>query len=128
MSDENGISTSGSEQFGFNCPDCGNVNIIETENGPEGLKGRIYKCDCCGEDILLNRYVGTERSRSDDDLVTDGGIDRARYRRREAESVQQQAGVGDQGSACPHGVEDCPGPHGAGLPCYECFWEVPDDG
>lgn len=46
------------QQYGFDCPNCGDTTVVETENGPEALVNKIFECDGCGENILLNNYVG----------------------------------------------------------------------
>ena len=58
------------DQYGFDCPNCGDTTVIETENGPEALINRIYKCDGCGENILMSGYQG---GKTDTDSEHPGG-------------------------------------------------------
>lgn len=41
--------------IGFNCPNCKHQNFIDGK--AENVKGRIYKCDNCGEKILMNNLI-----------------------------------------------------------------------
>lgn len=45
--------------LGFDCPNCGETTVFEEGTQPEDIKHRIYKCDGCGENILMEDYVGS---------------------------------------------------------------------
>lgn len=45
---------------------------------------------------------------------------RRRWHRQSVAAVQAEAGAAEQ-NVCPHGNEDCTGPNGPGLSCWECF-------
>lgn len=47
-----------SPQYGFNCSNCGETNVVETDSDPETLENKIFECSGCGENIRLNNYVG----------------------------------------------------------------------
>lgn len=44
--------------LGFDCPNCGDTTVIEGNSDPEDIKNNIYECGGCGENILLDNYVG----------------------------------------------------------------------
>ena len=46
---------------------------------------------------------------------------RSRFHRQCVDGVRQEAGVGDQNTACANGTEGCPGPNAGALPCSACF-------
>lgn len=51
------MTTDCTPQVGFDCPGCGDTTVIETED-PESLENSIFRCDGCGENVLLDNYVG----------------------------------------------------------------------
>lgn len=43
--------------FGFDCPNCGDTTVIESDD-PDEVVNNIYECEGCGENILMENYVG----------------------------------------------------------------------
>ncbi len=39
----------------FNCPSCGETNPIKGE--PEQFKNRVFACEGCGENVLLEDHI-----------------------------------------------------------------------
>lgn len=46
------------QMIGFDCSCCGETTLVEIESEPEAIEGNIYECTGCGENILMDNYVG----------------------------------------------------------------------
>lgn len=47
-------------RLGFDCPNCGDTTVFDEGSSPEEIKNSIYECGGCGENILMNDYVGEQ--------------------------------------------------------------------
>ena len=43
--------------YAFDCPNCGETTGLHCDD-PEDLVNKIYECGGCGENVLMNNYVG----------------------------------------------------------------------
>jgi predicted SprT family Zn-dependent metalloprotease len=43
-------------QFGFDCPNCGDTTVVHTDKSPDEFVNSIYRCGGCDEKILLDNY------------------------------------------------------------------------
>lgn len=44
--------------LGFDCPNCGDTTVFDEGATVEDIKNSIYECGGCGENILMENYVG----------------------------------------------------------------------